>query len=233
MAMTAPDPSAVYYPESDGQPMADNEAQLLLMIALIVGYRRLYAGRGDIHVAGNLFWYPVEGQPRIVAAPDLMIIPGCGPAPLRSYRQWEHGGQPSLVIELLSESNTAQEMFDKLAFYDEHGASEHLVFDTVRGGLWVWERRGDHLVHVIVPDAWVSPSTGVSFRADGLELIAIDPLGRRFEPPEDALARAEVEAEALRSRADAEAARAEAEAARADRLAAALRAAGIDPDTLA
>ena len=68
----------VYYPDSDGEPMADNEPQLAVILRLIVGYRGFYADTPDVHVTGDLFWYPVKGHPKIVTAPDVMVISGLG-----------------------------------------------------------------------------------------------------------------------------------------------------------
>jgi len=47
----------VYYPDSDGEPMADNEPQLAVIIRLITGFRAYYAEIPDVHVTGDLFWY--------------------------------------------------------------------------------------------------------------------------------------------------------------------------------
>lgn len=208
----AEDPEVVY-PSSDGRPMADNEWQLEVIFLLATGFRHLYAHTPDVHVASDLLWYPAQGQPRICAAPDVMVIDGCGKALLPSYRPWVHGGRPVLVIEVLSDVNTAREMLDKLVFYDTHGAVEYVVFDPHSGALLAWEREGGHLVPVATDEGWTSPFTGVVFTTDGLTLVVTGPDGRRWAMPEEE-----------RRRADAETARADAEADRAARLEAQLAA---------
>ena len=68
MRMPLADPPAVddvIYPESDDQPMAENFLQSIVIRTLVAGFERLYAGRTDIIVGGDFFWYPVQGQPAI------------------------------------------------------------------------------------------------------------------------------------------------------------------------
>jgi Uma2 family endonuclease len=203
--------SGVVYPDSDGQPMADNEQQLEVILLLATGFRHHYAAAADVHVASDLLWYPVEGHPEICAAPDVMVISGCGKELLPSYRQWTCGGQPTLVIEVLSPRNSAREMLAKLVFYDTHGATEYLVFDPASGALLAWERQGAHLVPVATEEGWVSPSAQVRFTVDGDVLMVTGPDGRRWAMPEEERRRAdaaEAQVEAATARAEAEAARA-------------------------
>jgi Uma2 family endonuclease len=47
-------------------------------------------------------------------------------------------GSPELVIEILSKSNTAEELADKQALCLEHGAAEFWVVDPKRGKVTVW-----------------------------------------------------------------------------------------------
>ena len=213
MSLTAPEPGdPVVYPDSDGLPMADNEWQERAILILKTGFRHLLADRPDVHVAGDLFWYPVEGHPEIRTAPDVYVIEGLGKQRLHSYRPWVHGGHVTLAIEVLSHHNTTLEMLDKLGFYGHHGVEELVVFDPETAALRAWTREGDHLVQRLVPDTWTSPRYGVTVGADGTELVAIGPDGRVWL--------------ALRMRQhgrmptphgpSAEAARAEADAARAD-----------------
>lgn len=209
MALAALEPFNEHYPESDGKPMADNEPQLFLMFLLIAGFRHLFRERPDVHATGNLFWYPVEGNAKVVVAPDVMVIEGCTDVVMRSYRQWEHGGRPRLVIEILSESNGPLEMLDKVDFYDRYGVDELMIADPDTGEFRVWERHGERLTSVLVPNGWTSPFTGVRFEAAGDKLLATGPDGTVWQPVDAILARAEQDA-----------ARAEQESARADRLAA-------------
>ena len=39
-------------------------------------------------MAGDLLWYPVEGQPNICQAPDVMVVWGRPKGERKSYLQW-------------------------------------------------------------------------------------------------------------------------------------------------
>jgi len=185
MVVTAVPSSAqrpVVYPESDGAPMAESWLQAEVIHMLKTGFVRVMRGQPGVVVGGDNFWYPVEGDPTTVVAPDVIVIVGMPRTPhvreMGSYRQWEHGGHPALVVEVLSPSNTAAEMMRKLEFYDRHGADEYWMFDPEAGTLQVWVRDGVHLARV--PDAergHVSAATGVQVRTDGLDLVVHDPDG--------------------------------------------------------
>jgi Uma2 family endonuclease len=194
--------------------MADNEWQERAILVLKTGFRHLLARRSDVHVAGDLLWYPVEGHPEICAAPDVFVIEGLDKDRLRSYRPWVHGGYITLAFEVLSHNNTALEMLDKLAFYERHGIEEYVVFDPATGSLRAWTREGDRLVPRLVPDTWTSPRYGVTIGTDGTELVAVGPDGRVWLTPEAETARAEAEA----ARADAAEAAATALRAEIERL---------------
>lgn len=237
----------VVYPESDGEPMAESWLQAEVIRMLVHGFQRLLAGRPGVVVGGDNFWYPVEGDPKTVTAPDVIVIVDMPRIPplqdMGSYRQWEHGGHPALVVEVLSLSNTYREMVRKREFYERFGVDEYWVFDPEDGGLEVWLRHEGQL-HLVPPatEGHISPTTGVTVAVDNGELSVKDPGGRRrwlyladeavlsneraaesaaaVERAETEARRAETEArraETEARRAEAEARRAEAEAQRADR----------------
>ena len=52
----------VVYPETDGKPIAETTLQLEWIFKIKGGLDYLFAGNPDVFVAGDLFWYPVEGQ---------------------------------------------------------------------------------------------------------------------------------------------------------------------------
>ena len=229
-------PSAVIYPTSDGQPMADNTRQFRWIVTIQGGCDALYRDRPDVFVAGDLLWYPVEGNPRIRRAPDTMIVFGRPKGDRGAYLQWEEEGiTPQVVFEVLSPGNTVVEMARKLTFYEQYGVEEYYIYDPDHGELAGWLRRDEKLGFIDQMIGWRSPRLGVTFTLDAEGgLIITQPDGRSFLSyleleRERVSARERAEAEA--ARAEAEAARAEAEAARAARLAARLRALGIDPET--
>ena len=129
----------IVYPESDGKPMSDNTRQFRWIQTLAANIAALFHDRADVFVCGNQNWYPVEGHPEIVAAPDVYAVFGRPKGERGSYKQWEEGGIPmTVVFEVLSPSNSPEEMADKLLFYDDHGVEEYYVFDPDRKTLQVW-----------------------------------------------------------------------------------------------
>lgn len=228
-----PKPS-ILYPDSDGKPTAENPLQFEYLVLLKQGFEDLFEDREDVFVAGDLLWYPVEGQPSICAAPDVLVALGRPKGYRGSYKQWEEGGvAPSFVAEVLSPNNRPGEMARKASFYLTHGAKEYLIYDPDNGSLDVLLRREQTLPDgsleldwesVTAPSGWTSPSTGVTFFLEGKDLVPVRPDHQRFESYAQARKRAARESE----RADEEAARAQAAEARVAELLAKLKAAGLE-----
>ena len=226
----------IVYPDSDGQPMADNTRQFRYIVTIQGGLAALFADRPDVFVAGDLLWYPVEGNNRLRAAPDAMVVFGRPPGDRGSYMQWrEEGIAPQVVFEVLSPGNTIAEMTRKFRFYERYGVEEYYVYDPDRGSLDGWVRRGEYLEDIPDMEGWFSPRLRVRFSLDGHDLVLYRPDGRRFETFLELEQRAEAErqqAQTERQRAEMERQRAEMEQQRAERLAERLRALGVDPDAL-
>jgi Uma2 family endonuclease len=176
-----PPVGGVFYPESDGKPMADNTKQFRWISVLQGNIAALYRDAPDVFVAGDLFWYAVEGDPEAQKAPDVMVVFGRPKGDRGSYRQWEEDGvAPQVVFEILSPENTHFEMADKLAFYDEHGVEEYYVYDPDRNSLLAYRRGREALRRVWPPEALVSPRLGIRFDLSGPEMQVFYPDGRRF-----------------------------------------------------
>lgn len=173
--------SPTFYPERDGKPMADNTKQMRWIVVLFSNLSALFAGREDVFVAGDLLWYPVEGQPEINNTPDVLVVFGRPPGDRGSYRQWQEDNVPvTVVFEILSPSNTVLEMDDKRDFYEEYGVEEYYLYDPMTNRLKVWLRRGEVFRQVRPSDGFVSPRLGIRFDVSGLELILWGPDGQRF-----------------------------------------------------
>lgn len=116
--------SSIVYPESDGQPLAENTKQLRWIVVLYGNLAALYRDRDDVFVAGDLFWYPVEGHPEINIAPDVLVVFGRPKGDRGSYQQWLEGHIPlTVVFEVLSPGNSFLEMDNKLEFCEDHGVT--------------------------------------------------------------------------------------------------------------
>src|SRR5438105_3322836 len=113
----------IVYPDSDGEPIAENTLQFEWIATIKGGLDHLFAADPNVFVAGDLFWYPVEGHPEIVAAPDAMVAFGRPKGHRLSYLQWEEGGiPPQVVFEILSPANRRLGvMLHKFEFYRRYG----------------------------------------------------------------------------------------------------------------
>lgn len=227
-------PKPITYPDSDGQPMADNTKQFRTIVALHSAFEGFYKDDPTVFVAGDLLWYPVEGDNKTRVAPDVMLAFGRPKGDRGSYMQWrEDNIPPQVVFEVLSPGNRLTEMAKKLAFYNRFGVEEYYLYDPDNGDLSGWLRADQGLEVIDEMQGWVSPRTGVRFELQDDELLIYRPDGQPFETYTDLLERAEQErarAEQERTRAEQESARAEQERTRAERLAAQLRALGVEPE---
>jgi len=79
----------VVYPESDGKPLSDNTLQFEYIVTITGGLDALYRNDPNVFVAGDLLWYPVEGDNTIRSAPDAFVVYGRPKGHRGSYRQWE------------------------------------------------------------------------------------------------------------------------------------------------
>jgi len=224
----------VKYPESDGQPMAENTLQFRWIVTLQGGLDGLFRDDPNVFVAGDLFWYPVEGDNKTRVAPDTMVVFGRPKGDRGSYLQWEEDNiAPQVVFEVLSPGNRPGELVDKFRFYEHYGVDEYYVFDPQKNELDGWIRENGGFKAIDDTDGWTSPRLGIRFDLSSGDLQVFQPDGTRFatylellEQEETARQRAERE----RQRAEHEWQRAEQERQRAERLAERLRQLGVDPD---
>jgi Uma2 family endonuclease len=212
----------VFYPESDGKPMADNTQQFRWIVVIEQNLEWLFADNADVFVAGDLLWYPVEGNNILSTAPDAMVVFGRPKGDRGSYQQWrEDNIPPQVVFEILSPSNTSREMERKLLFYNTYGVEEYYLYDPDRNHLDGWHRSAEGLLDRIAPIAgWVSPRLGIRFELDE-ELQLYRPEGTPFYSFAEInrlLAQERQRAEQERQRAEQERQRAEQERQRATEI---------------
>jgi Uma2 family endonuclease len=228
----------IIYPESDGKPMAENTLQFEWIVTIKEGLADLFRDRPDVFVAGDLLWYPVEGDPKTCTAPDTMVTIGRPNGHRGSYKQWEEGNlPPQVVFEILSPGNTHREMIRKSYFYERFGVEEYYVFDpdSIPQKLDGWRRiePDGPFQEIQNLDDWISPRLGIRFDLSGDVMKIYRPDGRRFLTYSE-LSRfadkAVQNAEDADQRAETAMQQAETATRRADQLAAKLRAMGIDPD---
>ena len=146
----------IHYPSSDGKPMADNTRQWNWINFIKNGLEETTVNK-DIFVAGDLLWYPVEGNNKLRVAPDVMVAIGRPKGDRNSYLQWEEAHiTPQIVFEILSPGNTKREMEKKLLFYEDYGVMEYYVYNPDTNDLEIYNRTNNKLDKIEVRE-WVSP----------------------------------------------------------------------------
>jgi Uma2 family endonuclease len=170
----------IIYPESDGKPMADNTKQFRWILTIQQNIDWLYTNDPQVFVAGDLLWYPVEGQTQIAAAPDTMVVFGRPKGDRGSYKQWEENNiAPQVVFEILSPSNKSVEMAKKLLFYNRYGVQEYYIYNPDNNNLEVLIRNAGSLDSIPESHDWVSPRLGIRFDlTDEMEIYRPD--GTKF-----------------------------------------------------
>lgn len=210
----------IIYPDSDGQPMSDNTLQFQWIVDIKENLEFIFKDEPDVFVAGDLLWYPVEGDSKTRQAPDAMVAFGRPKGYRGSYMQWKEGNiAPQVVFEVLSPGNRVGEMFKKLHFYQRYGVQEYYVYDPYDVELMGWQRMDQYLEIIEGIQDWTSPLLNIRFavKPDILEIYGPD--GEPFVSLTDARqARNEAKQERDSARA------------KAERLAAQLKAVGVEPD---
>lgn len=233
----------IIYPESDGKPMADNTKQFRWIVVIQQNLDWMFADNPNVFVAGDLFWYPVEGKPRIVTAPDVMVVVGRPKGERGSYQQWlENNIAPQVVFEILSPSNSTVEMDKKLLFYERYGVEEYYIYNPDKDELQGWIRHEEGLEILESLTDYISPHLGIRFDCSGEELKIYRPDGEKFfsyieinqmlEEERQRATQAETALAAERQRIETVETELEAEKMRSQRLAERLREMGINPDEL-
>jgi Uma2 family endonuclease len=219
----------ITYPDSDGQPMADNTLQFQWIVVIKENLEILFAEDPNVFVAGDLLWYPRQGDNKTRQAPDVMVAFGRPKGRRGSYRQWEEEGiPPQVVFEILSPGNRLAQISKKFKFYEHYGVEEYYIYDPDQVDLIGWLRTGEDLEVIETMEGWVSPRLKIRFECPetGLELYYPD--GRRF------LTSVELhqQLEAAEQRAQTAEQNLQETQGKMQRLAARLQALGIDPESV-
>ncbi len=205
----------IIYPDSDGLPMSDNTKQFRWIVTIKENLELLYVQDPNVFVAGDLLWYPVEGNNTIRQAPDVMVAIGRPKGDRGSYQQWKEAGiAPQVVLEILSPGNRLGEMHKKLRFYEQYGVREYYLYDPDRFDFAGWIRNDDRLESIEQPTDWISPLLGIRFKLEATELEIYRPDGQPFSSFIDLDLRRQAAEQ------------------RSEKLAAKLRELGIDPENI-
>ncbi len=199
--------SLVYYPESDGEPMAETDTHRKQMMYLLDALADYFRDALDVYVAGNLFFYYEEGDPTAVVAPDVFVVKGVLKRDRRTYQVWKELKGPDVVFELTSQSTRRKDLGPKKGIYEMLGVKEYFIFDPLgeylepqlvgfRLARWGYRQIEDE-------EPLVSRVLGLELRVEGEMLRLVDPAtGEKLLTPleaQEARRQAETEVERLRA----------------------------------
>lgn len=214
----------IIYPDRDGNPMSDNTKQFSWIVKIKENMELLCADDPNIFVAGDLLWYPVEGNNKLCQTPDVMVAIGRPKGYRGSYQQWKEDDiTPQIVFEILSPGNRMGEMNRKFRFYEQYGVEEYYIYDPDREDFNAWIRTDDRLESIDFRGSFTSPLLEIRFELEENygSLVIYRPDG---EPFMDFVDNAR-----LRQAAENRATLAEIQA---QKLAVKLRELGIDPESV-
>ena len=123
---------AVFYPSSDGQPMAETPVHGDCMMYVTSALRWWFGkhGRDDVYVGMNNFLYYERGNPRAVVAPDVYVVVGAPASPPRdTYMLWKEPKAPDFVLEVTSASTRGNDERRKRDVYAALGVREYFLYD--------------------------------------------------------------------------------------------------------
>ena len=123
---------AVFYPTSDGQPMAETPIHGDCMMYVTYALRRCFRkrGRDDVYIGMNNFLYYERGNPRAVVAPDVYVVAGAPATPPRdTYMLWNEPKGPDFVLEVTSKSTRREDERRKRDVYAALGVREYFLYD--------------------------------------------------------------------------------------------------------
>ncbi|MEG3902457.1 Uma2 family endonuclease [Microcoleus sp. B4-C5] len=234
--LQSPEKSNIIYPDDNGEPMSNNTDQFRLIVWIKENLELLFANDPNVFVAGDLLWYPVEGNNKLSQAPDVMAVFGIPKGYRGSYQQWyENDIAPQVAFEIWSRGNRLTPMMQKFQFYERYGVEEYYLYDPEKLELIGWLRAEGKLEPIEQIDGWVSPRLGVRFQLSETGLEMFGPSGEPFMSFVELDRRrqqAEARAEQAQIRAEQAEMLLEQERSRSQALEARLREMGIDPNQL-
>ena len=179
--LQSPEKSKIIYPDDNGEPMSNNTEQFRLIVEIKENLELVFANDPNVFAAGDLLWYPVEGNNKICQAPDVMVVFGVPKGYRGSYQQWfENDIAPQVAFEIWSPGNRLTPMMQKFRFYESYGVEEYYLYDPEKLELIGWQRVEEKLEQIEQMDGWVSPRLGVRFQISETEFQMFGPTGEAF-----------------------------------------------------
>jgi Uma2 family endonuclease len=224
--------NGIEFPQGDffsDEPPLESYLHLQQMMLLIKCLDWLWKDRANYFAAGNLtvYYSPRQRKSEDFRGPDFFVVLGIEKRPRKSWVVWEEDGQyPNVIIELLSDSTAKTDQgLKKRIYQDSFRTPDYFWFDPDSLAF-----QGFHLVDGQYKELQPNPQghrwsqqLGLFLGVDGQALRFFTADGQLVPTPEETAESAQREAVKAQQSA-------EAERHRNEKLAAQLRALGVDPD---
>ena len=119
----------IYYPESDGEPMAETGIHVHAILSFYGWLYAIFFKTPDIWVAANMFLYYKKGDPKRRKAPDVMVVKGVENRFRRVFKIWEEKAVPAVIFEFTSKGTIDEDTVVKSSLYASLGIKEYFLFD--------------------------------------------------------------------------------------------------------
>jgi Putative restriction endonuclease len=127
----------IFYPYSDGEPLAESYDHLYVIMTTLAMLLAHLKGQ-QATVLADQFLYYAQGFPRLRVAPDVMVIFNVPPGGRDNYKIWEEGQVPSVIFEMTSPGTRTKDDVEKKNLYESLGVTEYWQFDP--RGEWIPEK---------------------------------------------------------------------------------------------
>ena len=184
--------AALYQPvppvgcDDDGYPYEDSRAVDNSDHNIVSGYIKYvvlerYSNRTDVFADADLGLYFEQGNRAALAAPDVVVAFGVRGGSRMSYKIWEEGKPPDIVVEVLSHRTWRKDLRAKPGLYEAIGIPEYWSFDQHRlgdGPPLVVRRLQNGRYRIDEGDGMTghSPTLGLDIRVEDTRLRLRDPV---------------------------------------------------------
>ncbi len=136
----------ILYPSEDGNPMAASDFQRDPLTYAIDSLKWHFAAQDQVYVTGDLLIYYEKGTSKSVA-PDVYVVFDVPKHRRQTYRVWEEGKGPDVVLEILSPTTWQKDVKENPPIYRHLGVKEYFLYDPLDKfiqpalqGYWLDER---------------------------------------------------------------------------------------------
>lgn len=127
---SVPTDSAVYYPDTDGIPMAVSDLHRRLFFWTRQALEAYYAEMPDVYISGDILIYYKEGDPRKSIVPDVLVSFGIKKGLRDSYKTWVEGKAPDFVMAFASEKTYKDDLGREKDIYASMEIQDYFLYDA-------------------------------------------------------------------------------------------------------